>query len=225
MKKILLNIRFINNIRNYIRTKKILSAPTGQMDLKSDRGALVYNFISGNEIENVLDIGTWNGLGSTTVLYEGLKSKKKRFEITSIETDKIAYKNALKNLKGKAEITLILGRIIDVEELPDIKSIEFEKHGLIPENIEWFYQDIRRYKKTKNILSTLNQSFDFILFDGGEFSTFAEFKKLYKRTKYFALDDVDTYKQYEVLNYIDKYSYKFELITHTDGLSIYKNIN
>ena len=36
MKKIILNIRFIKNIRNHIRTKKILSSSTGQMDIKSE---------------------------------------------------------------------------------------------------------------------------------------------------------------------------------------------
>ena len=225
MKKIILNKIFIKNIRNHIRTKKILSSSTGQMDIKSERGALIYDFIKNNEIENVLDIGTWNGLGSTTVMYEALKSKNIKFEITSLETDKIAHKNALKNLRGKSEITLILGRIVDLEELPDINKINFEKHNLISENVEWFIQDKRRYKKTKNILPSLKESFDFILFDGGEFSTFAEFKKLFKRTKYFALDDVDTYKQYDVLSYINKHKEKFLLISQTNGLCIYKNIN
>ena len=67
-------------------------------------------------------------------MYEALKSKNIKFEITSLETDKIAHKNALKNLRGKSEITLILGRIVDLEELPDINKINFEKHNLISEN-------------------------------------------------------------------------------------------
>ena len=91
-----------------------------------------------------------------------------------------------------------------------------------PENIEWFYQDLRRYKKTKNIYSYLKAQYDFIFFDGGEFSTFAEFKLLYSRTRYFGLDDIQTYKQYDVLNFIKKNKNKFELIETADKLSIYR---
>ena len=96
-------LRFVINVRNYIRTKKILSGRTGQIKLQSPRGSLIYDFIIKNDIENVLDIGTWNGLGSTTILYNALKVKKKPFRLLSIETDKIAYKNAKKNLKDKSE--------------------------------------------------------------------------------------------------------------------------
>ena len=215
-------LRFVINVRNYIRTKKILSGRTGQIKLQSPRGSLIYDFIIKNDIENVLDIGTWNGLGSTTILYNALKVKKKPFRLLSIETDKIAYKNAKKNLKDKSEISLLLGRIIEIDELPSPKSIDFEKHNLDSKNVEWFYQDVRRYKKTKNIFPALDSEYDFILFDGGEFSTFAEFKKLYERTKYFGLDDVETYKQYEVLKFINTHKKEFELINSVKGLSIYK---
>ena len=153
MKKFIKKQRFVKNIRNYFRTKKILSNSEGQIRINTPPGKLLYKFIENTDIKSVLEIGTWNGLGSTTVLYEALKSKGGAFSITSLETDKIAYKNAKKNLKNKKEINLILGRITEINELPDPTSIDFIKHGLDPENIEWFYQDIRRYKKTKNIIN------------------------------------------------------------------------
>ena len=158
-----------------------------------------------------------------TVMYEALKSKNIKFEITSLETDKIALKNILKNLKVSRNYFNI--RTNCGRRVARYKQNQFQKHNLISENIEWFHQDIRRYKKTRNILEDLDNNYDFILFDGGEFSTFAEFKKLFKRTKYFALDDVDTYKQYDVLSYINKHKEKFLLISQTNGLCIYKNIN
>ncbi len=225
MKKFIKKQRFVKNIRNYFRTKKILSNSEGQIRINTPPGKLLYKFIENTDIKSVLEIGTWNGLGSTTVLYEALKSKGGAFSITSLETDKIAYKNAKKNLKNKKEINLILGRITEINELPNPTSIDFIKHGLDPENIEWFYQDIRRYKKTKNIINLLDSSYDLILFDGGEFSTFAEFEKLFQRSTYFCLDDVYTYKQYEVIQYIDKNSQKFKLIENVQDLSIYKVLN
>ena len=225
MKKIIKNLRFVKNIRNYFRTKKIISISEGQIKIDTPPGKLLYNFIEKNDIKNVLEIGTWNGLGSTIVLYDALKGKGGKFSITSLETDKIAYKNAKKNLKNRKEINLLLGRITEINEMPEPSSIDFIKHNLNPENIEWFYQDLRRYKKTKNVFELLDTDYDLILFDGGEFSTFAEFEKLYQRTKYFCLDDIDTYKQFEVMKYIDKNSKNFRLIETVEDLSIYQVLN
>ena len=222
MKKIIKNLRFVKNIRNYFRTKKIISISEGQIKIDTPPGKLLYNFIEKNDIKNVLEIGTWNGLGSTIVLYDALKGKGGKFSITSLETDKIAYKNAKKNLKNRKEINLLLGRITEIYEMPEPSSIDFIKHNLNPENIEWFYQDLRRYKKTKNVFELLDTDYDLILFDGGEFSTFAEFEKLYQRTKYFCLDDIDAYKQLEVMKYIDKNSKNFRLIETVEDLSIYQ---
>ena len=221
IKKIIKDTKFVRNFRNYFRTKKHLSRSYGQIDDKTSGGKLIYEFIQKFDIQNVLEIGTWNGLGSTLVIHNALASKGLKFSFMSIETDKIAYNYARKNLKS-LPVNLKLGRIIDLHDLPDPSLIDFRKHNLNPENIEWFYQDLRRYKKTKNIYSYLKAQYDFIFFDGGEFSTFAEFKLLYSRTRYFGLDDIQTYKQYDVLNFIKKNKNKFELIETADKLSIYR---
>tara|TARA_Y100000389_G_C17403860_1_gene486931 strand:+ start:390 stop:1091 length:702 start_codon:yes stop_codon:yes gene_type:complete len=221
IKKLIKDIKIVRNFRNYLRTKKHLSRSYGQIDDKTSGGKLIYKFIQKFDIQNVLEIGTWNGLGSTLVIHNALASKDLKFSFMSIETDKIAYNYARKNLKD-FPINLKLGRIIEIGDLPDPSLIDFRKHNLNPENIEWFYQDLRRYKKTKNINSYLKNQYDFIFFDGGEFSTFAEFKLLYSRTRYFGLDDIQTYKQYEVLDFINKNQNKFELIETADKLSIYR---
>jgi len=225
VKKKLKNLNIVKNFRNYLRTKKLLSSSRGQITLKTPSGKLLYNFLEDSNIQSVLEIGTWNGLGSTLTIYEALNKKGGYFSITSLETDKIAYKNAKKNLKNKKEIKLILGRILEINELPNPEYIDFKKHNLNPKNIDWLYQDIRRYKKTNNIYNLLDYKYDLILFDGGEFSTYAEFKKLYEKCTYFCLDDIHTYKQFEVLNFIDKYPDKFELLKNIGDFSIYKVAN
>ncbi len=189
--------------------------------MKSKVGMMLDDFIKNYEVSNVLEIGTWNGKGSTKVLYESLRKNKDAFNLTSIETDKIAYKSAKKYLK-REKVNLLLGRIIEISDLPNPENIDFVKHGMNPNNIEWFFQDIRRYRKTKNIFNDIDKNYDFILFDGGEFSTFPEFLKLYNRTKYFGLDDIFDYKQYEVLKYIKKNKNNFKLINTIEDFSIYK---
>jgi len=54
-----------------------------------------------------------------------------------------------------------LGRLIEIEDLPKSSEIDFEAAGLIPENVEWLIQDIRRYKKVENIFHKLPAKIDF----------------------------------------------------------------
>ena len=221
MKKFIKNLRIVKNIRNYFRTKNILSNSGGQIKLSTPPGKLIYEFIKNNEINNVLEIGTWNGLGSTLVIHDALSTKNKTFTLTSLETDKIAFKNAKKNLKDKVGINLKLGRIVEIDELPNPDSIDFRKYNLNLKILNGFIK-ILEDTKNKEYSRRFNNNYDFILFDGGEFSTFAEFKKLYKKTSYFCLDDLNAYKQYEVLEYIKNFPDKFELIDVVEDLEYIK---
>lgn len=224
LKKFLTNSRVFKNFKNSLRSYKLAKNNKGQMTRDSVPGKLLYEFLIKYKIKSVLEIGTWNGLGSTKTIFEALDKNNENFRFISIESDKTFYKRAKKNFRNnKDKIDLRLGRIIEIAELPKAESIEFTKHGLINENSEWLLQDIRRYKKINNIYQNLPTKFDFILFDGGEFSTFIEFKKLYRKTQYFGLDDINTFKQYEVLKYINKNGSEFTHISTAAGLSIYKN--
>ena len=193
----------------------------------TESGKLIEKVILENSLINILDIGTWNGLGSTKTFIEILQDNFELYSLVSIETDKIFYKQAIKNLKHllNSNIQLLLGRIVEIDELPKSSNIDFEAAGLIPDNVEWLIQDIRRYKKVENIFDNLPTKFDFILFDGGEFSNYSEFLKLYRTTKYFALDDTNTYKQYDVIKYIEKNFKEFQLINSLETFSIYKVID
>ena len=224
MKKL---IRLKKNIKNYISSKQKAKNAPGLIRRDTESGKLIEKVILENSLVNILDIGTWNGLGSTKTLLEILKDNFESYSLVSIETDKIFYRQALKNLKPllNPSTQLLLGRIIEIDELPESFDIDFEAAGLIPDNVEWLIQDIRRYKKVENVFDSLPTQFDFILFDGGEFSNYSEFLKLYKTTQYFGLDDTNTYKQYEVIKYIEKNFKKFQLINSLETFSVYKVIN
>ena len=220
-------IRLKKNIKNYIRSKKAAKNALGLIRRDFETGKLIEKVIIENSLINILDIGTWNGLGSTKTFIEVLHENFEKYSLVSIETDKIFHKQALKNLNHllNPNIQLLLGRIIEIDELPNLKNIDFEAAGLVPDNVEWLIQDIRRYEKVENIFDNLPTKFDFILFDGGEFSNYSEFLKLYKTTKYFGLDDTNTYKQYEVLKYIENNFKEFQLINSLETFTIYKVVN
>lgn len=219
--------RIKKNIKNYLSSKNKAKNAPGLILRNSESGKIIENIILNNSLRRILDIGTWNGLGSTKLFIEVLRENFESYSLISIESDKIFYKKAVKNLKIllNSQTHIILGRLIEIDELPKKNNIEFVQAGLIPENIEWLIQDIRRYKKIENVFDKLPDEFDFILFDGGEFSNYAEFLKLYKRTKYFGLDDTNTYKQFDVIKYIEKNITEFQLIKKLETFSIYKVVN
>ena len=72
IKSYIKNWSITKNIRNYFRTKKIISNSDGQIKVNSPSGQLLTNFIKQNKISTVLEIGTWNGLGSTSVIYSSI---------------------------------------------------------------------------------------------------------------------------------------------------------
>jgi len=223
IKKLITNLRIIKNLRNYSRTSKLMKLDSGQLSENTPEGKALFDFIKSNKIKSILEIGTWNGMGSTMTIVKALEESSQNPNFISIETDKLAYKNAVKNHRySNPKVHIQLGRIIEVDELPKLEEIDFESFGFVPENQEWYIQDLRRYKKTKNIINELPKNFDFILFDGGEFCTFSEFKKLWHKTKFFALDDTKTYKQFEVLKFINQNNNNFQLITELQNFSIYK---
>lgn len=216
--------RYYKNLKNFFSSTKKAKESIGQLSSSTVEGRLLTNFINRYNIKNVLEIGTWNGLGSTKTILDALIKNSPNFNFISLETDKIFYKQALINLDKYlgTNFRILLGRIIEIEEIPNENDIDFEKFGFNKNNKEWLVQDLRRYKKTKNIYNQLPKNFDLILLDGGEFSTFPEFLKLYKKTKYICLDDTNTYKQYEVLKFISKNSKNFNELESTNRFSIYE---
>ena len=216
--------RIIKNIKNYFSSIEKSKQSVGQINRDTKEGQMLERLIKQNKIAKVLEIGTWNGLGSTKTILEVLEENIEEYYFTSIESDKIFYNRAKKNLKDKLNknVQILLGRIIEVEELPDIEDIDFEQFGFDPKNVEWYIQDLRRYKKIKNIYHLLPKEFDLIFLDGGEFSTYPEFLKLYKKTKFLCLDDTDKYKQFDVIKYINENQDTFEIYEEMAGFSVYK---
>ena len=224
--KYIYNLNILKKFRSYLKLRKNISSKRGQINKNNDRGMLLNKFIVENRFSKILEIGTWNGLGSTLTIINANLVTNSIKEFTSIESNKTCYKKAKKNLKHlNSNVNLLYGRIIEVNEMPPIESIDFEFFGFDPKNREWYYEDIKNYNKAPYLLPQISNKYDFILFDGGEFSTYAEFIKLWTRTSYFAIDDTRTYKQHEVLKFIKKNHDRFNLIYELKDFQIYEVLN
>ena len=102
MKKIgkyIYNLNIFKKYRSYVKLRKNIASKKGQINELNERGKLLHKFIIENKFLNILEIGTWNGLGSTlTIINANLETNSIR-EFTSIESNITCYRKAKKKLK------------------------------------------------------------------------------------------------------------------------------
>lgn len=141
--------------------------------------------------KNIVEIGTWKGLGSTKRIIDAIINNNLNSNFISLETNKTFYNEAKENLREYTKyVNLIYGRIV---EIIDVENFVLS-HKLTYQEQEWFNEDISNLILTPNVISSIPEEIDFLLLDGGEFSTYAEWLKLKDRSKIIALDDTNTTK-------------------------------
>jgi hypothetical protein len=89
---------------------------------------------------------------------------------------------------------LYWGTIIDKSDVKDTETV-FPELAQNSEFKRWHAIDVTNIEQAPYIFKYMPEEIDFVLFDGGEFTTYYEFLKLFPRCKkYIALDDVDCSK-------------------------------
>jgi predicted O-methyltransferase YrrM len=78
-----LNRKYLN-FKNYFSTRNKLKKSSGQMKDNQLNNKL-FELITNNEVKNIVEIGTWNGLGSTTMLLNIIVESDKNINFYSIE--------------------------------------------------------------------------------------------------------------------------------------------
>ena len=79
--------------------KKMSIFGIGQITLTTEFGNEIKKISENNIYKTFLEIGTWNGHGSTKCFYEGLKNRDK-FEFYSLEINEEKFKYASKLYKN-----------------------------------------------------------------------------------------------------------------------------
>lgn len=175
----------------FLRLSEMLR-PKGQMSLKSEVGRMLHAICSLAENKTIVEIGTWNGLGSSKLIAKGVLSGKTGAQVFGLEIDERRYMQSLKNLKKYPFFKVIYGRILELKDLNQ-DDLNFSER-------EWIKLDSKNLVKAKYILEQLPQQIDVLLWDGGEFSSQMEFEVLKDRgIKWLILDDVNVRKNKLVL--------------------------
>lgn len=189
----------------------------GQVNRGSSLGEIIYNLCLQDDIINIVEIGTWNGMGSTKCIYDAISEKKSDYLVYSLECNQEFYNICLENYKDLPVLNnfnLILGSIIEPEEnLDPMLNYDDKFFFQYSRQIQsdWFKEDLKNCKNCKNVIDILPHKIDLLILDGGEFSGLSEFNKLKDISTYFILDDTNTIKNYEVAN-IMRSDRQFEIL-------------
>lgn len=159
-----------------------------------------------DDVKNIVEIGTWNGMGSTKCVLEGLKNKTD-YMFKSYECWVEMYQEAIENNKEllNEKFAIINGKIVNESEITDW----FDINSLDSDRKQWLKQDLERMAKVPNVFDTIPITIDLLILDGGEFSTYKEWLLLKDRTNYVILDDTKELKTRRIRQeIIDNPNYK-----------------
>jgi len=166
----------------------------GQITDETQLGKFLFFSTLDNTIVNFLEIGTWNGLGSTKCFIDGFKKRTDPFKFYSLEcnTEKSEY---AKNIYENIDNVFILNEVLLNEKPNDIYTI-FPVLLETDQYLFWNNIDFDNMKDKKLFLERkdLPEIFDLVLLDGGEFTTWYEYNIIKDRCKILALDDTNTFK-------------------------------
>lgn len=159
----------------------------GQINLNDEAGAHIKKICERNDVNNIVEIGTWNGRGSTLCVYEAIKNTKKT--LISLETWKEMYDLAFDFYKDKKEVSIINGyvsdKLLDFDSLDDSFFTDYDKNT----KFSWYQEDLKNINQCENVLDRIPDKIDFLILDGGEFSSWEEYLILKDRSKIIFLDD------------------------------------
>jgi len=165
-------------------------------------------------------------MGTTRCILEGLKDKVV-YNFRSFECNPemfiLATKNNKQNLNSNFDI--IFGKLVDESLL----SSWFDVSILSSDQKSWLQQDYNWMKDLPNVYYKVHDKIDFLVLDGGEFSTYMEWNLLKDRSRYCALDDTKELKcrkiREEVLNHPLIYRIIDDNLNERNGYLVYEKIN
>ena len=161
------------------------------------------------ENKTFLEVGTWNGLGSTRAFVNVLKDRDDTiFYSLECNAEKVAY--AQKFHEGVANVH-ILNEVLVHLSPEDVYEV-FPQAKDDAEFNRWNTIDIANMKECK--LFDACEDFDVILLDGGEFTTWHEFQKIKNHVKYLLLDDTNTNKCAKIVEEIKSAPETWKILEH-----------
>ena len=173
----------------------------------------IIKIVKNNDLKHILEIGSSNGEGSTTVIITAILNRSFFSEVNllCLEASIERFEALKKRFHDFSFVKCYNSSSIKLEEFPSEEKIK-NFYNNIKSNLNkfseqtimsWLHEDknylIKNNIKT-NAIEDLKenlkiQNFDFVLIDGSEFTGEIELSKVIG-SKFIALDDIETYKNY-----------------------------
>lgn len=199
----------------------------GQINIEQDFGKIIYELSKNSSNKIFVDIGTWNGLGSTKCFIEGMKLNKNS-TLYTIENNIEKFESAKKRwvdiiINENIDVNFLNGSLISNDEID--KWIA-ENNILLNEN-EKYWLSIDKINST-NIIKLDCKKIDILLIDGSDYSGYLELILLKDISKYILLDDVNCIKNKYSREYLltnNNFELVEENLSSRNGYSVFKKIN
>lgn len=194
----------------------------GQINPDMAFGALIKEIAREPDVKSIVDIGAWNGLGTTRCIMEGVGNRTD-VHVYSYENKKDFWQVAVRNWQGNDKVTVIYGRLTDRLMTPD--EITAHRHfANVKDHYDlWYADDVKCFMDSP--LVPPPDTIDFVVIDGGEFSTQGDWDVVSKyEPKYIGLDDTHVIKCSDIEAELDNNS-KYEKIgsgTDRNGWALFK---
>jgi hypothetical protein len=189
----------------------------GQIRLDEPGGTLIYQTVIKYKPRTIVELGTWNGLGSTMCVIQALKdSKIEDTNFISVELYPDMFDEAKENLKNyKQYVNVLNGRIVDYNDVfwfdHEIINFNEDEHARL-----YFEKDLEYLKSQQSVLNEIPEHIDLLILDGGEYSTYPEWLKLKNRTSTVVLDDTKTLKCSKI---------RKEILLENEFVTVYDNLS
>jgi len=181
-----------------------MSVVPGQINLDNAGGRALFELVQKDtSIKNIVDIGSWNGLGTTLCCVLGAISRPayQPVAIISLETNTEFYNLAVKTWEqrpGKEMIQFINGRLATTM----LSENEIRSHPtFIKDHFDLWYESDKAYFQQAPKIN-LQGTVDLVIIDGGEYCGFSDYEQsLLLKPTYLYLDDTRTQKTDKVLEH------------------------
>jgi hypothetical protein len=181
-----------------------------EINLNEEFGYEIYQTVIKYNLICNLEIGSWDGEGSTHCFVEAMKLLCGHKKLICLEIDSQKFqvlKNRYKHIDFVYPIqnsSISYNEMVfkNFEEIWNSPMNKIDKNLSSKELVEsWFNKDISLLKNIEkgSLIDLKNYYWDSVLIDGGEFTGYSEFLLLKDKTNVFFLDDVHkAFKCYQI---------------------------
>ena len=170
---------------------KITGLRSGQIKKYHEVGKWIQFLSSLSSVKTIVEIGTWNGAGSSMAIVRGVMSRPKKdrdqVHVFGYEINPVMAKAARRRLARFNFFNVVFGSLVSIDDL--------DRSNLNQAENLWLEQDEMWIQGAPNVIDSLPQNLDLLILDGGEFSSLAEFNLIKERVSdWIILDDTNTRK-------------------------------